>query len=272
MIVGVQPLRAGPIFDDVDAGTPQRFVWFPVDDPGRPEKRPDPKPPLKLPGWQENWMDPSSAVADYFNDIDQKLANQLDKPCDRSALQVLKIPAEAEDIVDVVAREKLSSSPNFDPLDGHQKLCQLKVAAALMRLCNRTEVTSKDWELAGIVMAISDRTRAQVKTKLDDARTRRNLDTAKASGARKIFETRMAAKAEAEDIARVADVIVTALTKANGHTMTGSAVRRAAGRGRDRTLVPKALEYLEIDGRIRIEQVKQAGVKVTLLSTGQQTP
>ena len=51
MIVGVQPLRAGPIFDDVDAGTPQRFVWLPVDDPGAPEQRPGAQPPLKLPAW-----------------------------------------------------------------------------------------------------------------------------------------------------------------------------------------------------------------------------
>ena len=70
-------------------------------------------------------------------------------------------------------------------------------------------------------MAVSDRTRAAVQGQLDAERNRRNLDTAKASGERKIFETRMAAKAEAEDIARVADVIVAALTKASGQTMTG---------------------------------------------------
>ena len=156
-----------------------------------------------------------------------------------------------------MAREKLRGKPGVDPLDGHRLLCQLKVAAALMRLCNRTEITSKDWELAGIVMAVSDRTRAQVKNKLDAERNRRNLDTAKASGARKIVETRMAARAEAEDIARVADVIVAALTKAGGRTLTGSAVRRAVGRDRDRHLVPKALEYLEIDGRIEVEQVER---------------
>ncbi len=44
MIVGVQPLRAAPLFDDADAGTPQRFVWFPVSDPNRPNERP-PEPP-----------------------------------------------------------------------------------------------------------------------------------------------------------------------------------------------------------------------------------
>ena len=46
LIVGVQPLRAAPIFDDADAGTPQRFVWFPVSDPT--DRRIDPP---KRPGW-----------------------------------------------------------------------------------------------------------------------------------------------------------------------------------------------------------------------------
>ena len=63
-----------------------------------------------------------------------------------------------------------------------------------MRLCGRDEITSKDWELAGIVMAVSDRTRAAVQSQLAAELGRRNLDTAKASGERKIFETRMAAK------------------------------------------------------------------------------
>ncbi len=63
---------------------------------------------------------------------------------------------------------------------------------------------------------------------LDAERNRRNLDTAKVSGARKIVETRMAAKAEAEDIARVADVIVAALTAAAGQTLPGHKVQQGS--------------------------------------------
>ncbi len=259
MIVGVQPLRAGPLFEDADAGTPQRFVWFPVDDPQAPTLRGTPPVPLDLPRWPE---------ADTQFNMDNYRAQQLATPVDRALLRVLTIPSEAEAVVDAVAREKLRGNPDVDPLDGHRLLCQLKVAAALMRLCDRTEITSKDWKLAGIVMAVSDRTRAQVKNKLDAERTRRNLHTAEASGARKIVETQMAARAEAEDIARVADVIVAALTKAGDRTLAGSAVRRAMGRDRDRHLMPKALEYLEVDGRIKVEQIErrgQAGVKITLV-------
>ena len=60
MIVGVQPLRAGPLFDDVDAGTPQRFVWFPVDDPGAPNSGPTPQGPLDLPAVGRKLENPST--------------------------------------------------------------------------------------------------------------------------------------------------------------------------------------------------------------------
>jgi hypothetical protein len=266
MIVGVQPLRAGPMFDDVDAGTPQRFVWFPVDDLGAPEQRLAPQPPLQLPRWGEKWADPTDGIIAFFNDVDQELAKNLDKPCDRSTLIVLKIPPEAAEAIDAVARGKLRGNPGVDPLDGHKLLCQLKVAASLMRLCNRDEITSKDWELAGIIMAISDRTRGQVKDKLDAEHNRRNLDAAKASGARKIVETQMAAKAEADDIARVADVIVAALTAAGG-VLTGGKVSQAVA-SRDRHLIPKVLDYLEIDEQAEIEEIKyhgRTGTRVTLL-------
>jgi hypothetical protein len=142
-----------------------------------------------------------------------------------------------------------------------------------MRLCNRREITSKDWELAAGVMAVSDHIREQVRAELAAEATRRNLNAARVSGARKIVETRMAADAEAEDIKRVANVIVEALAKADGWTLPGAKVSKAVA-GRERHMVPKALEYLEIDGRIKVEDIErrgQAGIRVTLLDDGEQT-
>jgi hypothetical protein len=76
----------------------------------------------------------------------QILHEPVDPGPDR--LRVLGIPPEATKAIDTVAREKLRGNPDVDPLDGHKLLCRLKVAAALMRLCNRREITSQDWELA----------------------------------------------------------------------------------------------------------------------------
>ena len=51
MTVGVQPHLAKPLLDDVGAGTPQRFIWLPVNDPGAPRKRPKPSACKKLDAW-----------------------------------------------------------------------------------------------------------------------------------------------------------------------------------------------------------------------------
>jgi Bifunctional DNA primase/polymerase, N-terminal len=267
MIVGAQPLRTRPLLDDIDAGTPQRFVWIPLDDPGAPEQRPNPPAPLRLPRWPED-RDLRSIVA-----TDEDRAQLLHEPVDRDALHVLDVPPEAAEAIDTVAREKLRGNPDIDPLDGHRLLCQLKVAAALMRLRQHTEISSQDWELAGTVMAVSDATREQVRAKLAADTTRRNRANAELSGTRKIVETRMAATAEAEDIARVAEVVVTALAKADGQTLPGHKVNKAA-MGRDRHLVPKALEYLQVDGRIQVEDIEyrgRAGTRITLLDDEEQT-
>jgi hypothetical protein len=264
MIVGVQPLRSGPLFDDADAGTPQRFVWFPVDDPGAPDERPEPPKELQLPAWP--------ADEAYNLDGDDTRAQMLDTPADRGTLRALTVPSEAEQAIDAVAREKLRGNPDIDPLDGHRLLCRLKVAAAIMRLCNRIEITSTDWERAGTVMAVSDRTREQAQAQLAADAARRNLAAAEASGSRKIVETRMAATAEVEDVARVAKVIATALAKAKDQTLPGRKVTMAVGR--DRHLMPKALEHLQIDGRIKVEDIEyhgRSGTRITLLDDEEQT-
>ena len=61
-----------------------------------------------------------------------------------------------------------------DALDGHALLTRLKVAAALAMLDDREPrmqctVTDEDWDLAGVVMAVSDRTREGVRRHLAEA-------------------------------------------------------------------------------------------------------
>ena len=40
LLVGIQPEKAGVIFEDADAGTPQRFLWLPANDPDAPDHAP----------------------------------------------------------------------------------------------------------------------------------------------------------------------------------------------------------------------------------------
>ena len=109
MIVGVQPLRAGPLFDDVDAGTPQRFVWFPVDDPGAPEQRPDPAP-TEAARMGRNWMDPSPPSPHYFADIDQSASTCSTSPSTAPRC-VLTVPPEVTEIVDAVRARSCAAIP-----------------------------------------------------------------------------------------------------------------------------------------------------------------
>jgi hypothetical protein len=72
---------------------------------------------------------------------------------------------------------------------------------------------------------------------------------------------------------RVTEVIITALTAADGHSLPGHKVSKAVA-GRDKHLVPNALDYLEIDGRIEVQNFEYHGrpaVKVTLVDDEEQT-
>ncbi|MFE3441658.1 hypothetical protein ACFXNW_01345 [Nocardia sp. NPDC059180] len=137
LTIGVQPLKAGPLLDDADGGTPQRFLWLPVGDPDAPEQRPaEPKPlHVKVRSWAAR--------------VELAVPDVARAAMDSHRLAVLR----GEDV---------------DPLDGHRMLTGLKVAAALAILDGREFITEDDWQLAGTVIRVSDRTRAGVQRVLTE--------------------------------------------------------------------------------------------------------
>lgn len=153
LIVGVQPGRAGALLDGADGGTPQRMIWLPVLDADMPDERPEEPGPV-----------------------------------------IVKQPHFSGDLaVPVVAREAIDAHQlamhrgTVDPLDGHRLLVRLKVAAALMVLDCRNEaprINDEDWQLAGLVMEISDQTRAWVQRERAEAARRINRGRALAAADR----------------------------------------------------------------------------------------
>lgn len=134
LIAGVQPLRAGIILDDADGGTPQRFLWAPVNDPQADR----------------------NAAGTWKSHITVKLPSV---PSTGAVMEVAKVAADA--IID--ARIATITGPlERRSLDGHALLTRLKVAAALALLDGRLDVSSDDWELSSFVMAMSDWTRNDV--------------------------------------------------------------------------------------------------------------
>lgn len=126
LLVGVQPRRSGVLLGDADAGTPQRFLWMPAADPGIPDERPA-RPRL----W--SWERP---------DLPREL------PVCETARQT------------IIAARLARLRGEGDALDGHSLLTREKVAACLDLLSGRAEVSEEGWQLAGVLMRVSDAVRA----------------------------------------------------------------------------------------------------------------
>jgi hypothetical protein len=153
VIVGVQPLRSHTLLNGADGGTPQRFLWMPVLDRDRPVERPDTPDPITV------------FIPDYLP----------------GELPVTELAWEA---IDANQRAIHAEDPAVDPLGNHALLTRLKVAVALMVLDGsqnkgaRKEVSDEDWNLAGIVMSVSNLSRERCRRAI--AEQSRTANTARA--------------------------------------------------------------------------------------------
>ena len=189
--IGAQPERCGPLIGDT-AGTAQRMWWVPTADPDAPDIRPS-EP--------DRWNIPRTLV-----------------PADRRT--VLALPSEAVSAMDSHQLAKLRGDDDIDPLDGHTMLTRARIAAGLMVLDGRMyEVTSEDWQLAGVLMAESNRVRQRIATII--AESSRKANRAKAHAAAERDEVLAEKKVQ-----RAANGIVARLERA-GRVMSQSELRKA---------------------------------------------
>ncbi|MGU3497637.1 bifunctional DNA primase/polymerase [Mycobacterium sp. C31M] len=250
MILGVQPGRARPLFDEADGGTPQRFIWLPTIDPDMPDVAPDLPPKLDLPRWpgmfQQGIVDPDISV-------NKDLGNEADS----SEFVTLGIPNSVSDLILQTMREINRGNSSVDPLDGHKNLVQLKLAAALMALdCRYDAVTQEDWDRAGAVMAVSDATRHSVQELHRSETERVNVSRGKLEGIRASVaeETK-----HSRDVNRVASQIVKKLTSEDGKLSRGLVRNSIAGR--DKKFFDDAENSLIESGLIKKVDSENAGPK-----------
>lgn len=243
VVAGVQPKHAGTILDDDGGGFPQRWLWMPTYDaemPSRAEEVSRPSP--------YRWQVPGVPVevAD-----DGTVTVQRSRP--------MELPAEA--VAAILDAAEVANRPIGAPavagtsvLDGHALLSRAKVAALLALLDGRgQEIAADDWRLAGLIMRVSDHTRASVVS-VRGAEASRDADRRAIRQGRSSFIAR-----EAEEDTRAARVMSRLLDgirdkgRERGGPVPLGEVRKLAN-SRDRDVVPEALERLTATGQVIAEE------------------
>jgi hypothetical protein len=168
------------------AGTPQRILWAPVvyPDMPRPEDLPEWPGQKELPEWPALAGDPPS---DNGISLKWSCGGNVSDYADENLLREheLKVPEEIWVMVRQ-ARWKFHHG-EVDDLSGHSTVTRLKVAAGLMWLDSRTDaITMEDWDLAGVVMNVSNATRGEVQKTLDAKVADTNFARAIAEGQRAV--------------------------------------------------------------------------------------
>jgi hypothetical protein len=148
MSVGVQPENSGALLADTSGGTPQRFIWVPVTDPSMPREAPSTPEPLDthLPVWEAD---------------------------DHGVVELVYGPSEIRELI-IDTHLAKQRGELADPLAGHTILTRCKLAAALALLHKRTVINADDWQRAGTLIELSDRTRQMVVDTLAAADRQRN--------------------------------------------------------------------------------------------------
>lgn len=224
LIVGIQPARASVLLGDADGGTPQRFLWMPTQDHNIPPDRPREPASMK---WRHPRLDMSGHGRHRLHVCDDAW-----RAIDQAAVDRHRGDVEA--------------------LDGHALLSRLKTAAALGVLNGHADVTADDWQLAGTVMAISDRTRGRILTELTARREQATIARGRSDGLR----DSVAAEVRATETAkRVGKTILRRLTT---DWIAGADLRRAIAY-RDRDHVDEALDTLVSAGLVDTEDIDPQG-------------
>ncbi|EFC84070.1 DnaB-like helicase N-terminal domain-containing protein [Parafrankia sp. EUN1f] len=232
LVVGVQPENAGPLLSGKEAsgGTPQRFLWLPGTDPTIPDETPSAPEALawEMPAWttEADGFAPGRYVLDVC-------------PAALSTIRKAHIQRQRGE---------------GDALDGHALLCRLKVAAALGLLHGHTQVDDRDWELAGTVMAVSDRTRASVVEKLRAVDSSRNRARAVANAERSVI---VAERTDEDRVRKACRAISDRLGRETGW-LVHSDLRTATRRHRD--YFHEAISRLIALGEVEMEEIEYNGL------------
>lgn len=228
LIAGVQPGRAGAILDDLDGGLPQRFSWLRATDPEAPAITPDAPDPMPMVMRQPLHVGPSGFV-------------------------VMDVCTSATETIR--AARLANARGQVDALDGHALLTRLKTAAAFALMEQRLDVSEEDWQLSGVVAAVSDATRASIIAHREDEVRKATTGRALAEAERQIIVGETVAE---RAVARVARGVLRRLPEDGSPMLHSDAVKALASR--DREYFEDALGHLARAGQIEVEGAEKGTV------------
>lgn len=208
MIVGVQPARAAPLLDNVDGGTPQRYLWLPTSDPNAPDIRPD--DPRETFPWKVPQPEADTRVRFRRGHWEIPVCDSARETVDADRLASLRGTVEA--------------------LDAHALFTRLKVAAALGLLAGHLGVGEQDWKLSGLLMRISDGVRATIRRHLDERVRHSNAAAGRLEAERAAVVTETLAS---RALARARADVLTALAKNPDGCPRGVLSRAVGSKGRE---------------------------------------
>ena len=149
--IGAQPENADFFLDREKDGLPQRFLWLPIVNR------------YALPPSDDEEAVPAAEVAlPTFSTLVEGAPYLIGVPASvRAAIRNFHFLVEI-------------GSPDVDPLDGHLMLVRLKVAFGLALLEGRGDISEDDWRIAGQLIDMSNRVRADMRRVVADRHRRTN--------------------------------------------------------------------------------------------------
>ena len=239
LVAGIQPGRGRGLIEDADGGTPQRFVWLPTDDPDAPDEPDEAPRAIDLRPISQGWPEPGTIIP---------------RP------HILKLPERAPKMIRSNRTAVLRGESTDSTLDGHLGLCRMKVAAALALLHNEREVSEQFWDLSGVVMETSLKTRATVEKYLADQNDKTNRARRRADGIRSIEAENVR---EAALVKKVSQSIVHVLEELDGSGSWGVVRKKLYAQFRD--LFADAVDALVAAGVVEVV-ASQRGKTIRLVS------
>jgi hypothetical protein len=230
--LGVQPGRAGCLLNDAEiaGGGPQRYLWLPATDPSMPDATPEPAG-MAWDGIPE-WPQPETST---------------------KGLHVLPVCTAAAAFI---RRERLRRvRGQGSPLDSHAPLNREKWAAALAFMEGHIGIEDEDWELAGVLMRVSDHTRDSITAALESAEAERNRKRGAADAVRRVVVDE---QVDAAAVKKACKAVVNKLS-ARPQEWTSESDLRTSLWIKHRPHLEDALRLLTDSGQIKARAVEYQG-------------